>query len=471
MPRAVIYARISDRDRNVPAVANQEAHCRALAKREGYEVVEVFSDDGKSAFKPGVSRDGFVDLMAAVKEGKADVVLAVHQDRFARDEEVRVAFTALCARAGVVWHFTDTGKVDPSTAEGGLLATVMGGLATFESTIKKQRLRRSVSDRLSKGMDLGGPRPFGFEPDRRTIRESEAALVREAYQRILDGGSIRSIANDWTDLGVKRDRSPDMPWRSQTVHSIVLRERNAGRLVVKGVQHADDLPRLVEPETFDAVKAILENPARRPKRGPEPSRWAASSVLRCATCGSFLSQRRSSTGKPEMRCATESRPLEFQGKEHRHATMLAEPLERELRHHVGNQIMSRSFEPAGTGGAALVRERIAGLVAERTHVQKVAMIPGADLSLAGKRLAQLATEIEVAEADLAERLAGSVTERVRDLRDMAMELPANLWDRFWDDLTLTDRRTLVRACLTNARLLPARDAWSGFRVDWDGRPD
>jgi site-specific DNA recombinase len=485
-PRAALYARISQKDADVPAVENQLANLRALAATEGYTIVGEYKDDGLSGYS-GIERPDWLRLLDGLGRGEFDVVLAVAEDRFTRRSEEKTAFLASSARAGVTWHTLAGGKVDPGTAHGGLIGTVTGALAEYESHVRAERIRRSVADRLAQGKDLGGPRPFGWEVDRLTERKVEADLLRDAYEAVLNGKSLKSIAAAWNASGVRRDRAKGNAdtspgWRPQTVRNALLRERNCGRLVVKGVAYADDRPKIVEPETFEAVKAILENPARAPKRGPV-GRWTASGTVRCAACGSYLSlvynKSRKKSGVesvPTLRCSPDSRPMNKRGPGH--AYMRAAALEAELSRHVETEVLLRTSEPGslsvGPVGIPALRVRIAQLTAERDHVQAVAMLPGANLAMAGKRLAELAVEVEQTQADLDERLAADVASRALEVAGQVLRgIPDDddnyiSWADFWGDLPVEERRELVRAVLPNPRLLPAASAWgNGWRVTYE----
>ena len=46
--RAVIYARYSTDQQDESSIAGQVANCQSLAEREGFEVVEAFTDEGIS---------------------------------------------------------------------------------------------------------------------------------------------------------------------------------------------------------------------------------------------------------------------------------------------------------------------------------------------------------------------------------------------------------------------------------------
>ena len=47
---------------------------------------------------------------------------------------------------------------------------------------------------------MGGRRPFGFELDM-TIRENEAAAIRQAYRHVLAGVPLGEIARNWNEAG------------------------------------------------------------------------------------------------------------------------------------------------------------------------------------------------------------------------------------------------------------------------------
>lgn len=481
MTRAAIYARISQSDKKTPAIKNQIATCQKMASAYGYEVVATFSDDGISAFS-GKVRPGFLDLVAGVRSGDFEIILAVAEDRLTRSSFEKFGLQSDCVKAGVRWHTNASGLVDPSTAEGGLLATITGALAEYESAMKVERLRRSVDDRLGRGIDIMGPRPFGYEKDRKTIRKAEAEVLRTAYAMVLDGASLYRVTQMFTDSGVKRDRAKDSAWRPQTIRHILLRERNRGRLVVKGVQYADDLPAIVDDETFESVRAILENPDRTPRRGPKPKTWACVGTVRCGVCGSYLSQTGAQrSGKRNMRCAPDGRPEGFQGV--RHPTMECELLDVQLRTLVMAALMGRGL--AGTseaitkGDIPLHRLRLAELVRQRDLTQELATLPGANVAAAKKKMLDLGKAIESArnELDLAlssdiATAAVDVAMRVlRDSEDAARPddeetggVEPTAWVEHWQSLSVDDQRTLVLALLPGARLMPRGQEVGGFRV-------
>jgi hypothetical protein len=73
------------------------------------------------------------------------------------------------------------------------MSAITGAIAQYESDVKSERVKASVVRRRLAGRDIGGPRPFGFTTDRRSIIEPEATLVREGAARLLRGDSLYSI--------------------------------------------------------------------------------------------------------------------------------------------------------------------------------------------------------------------------------------------------------------------------------------
>ncbi len=437
-----------------------------------------FVDDGRSAWS-GEARPGFLALVDAVRARAFDVVLAVAEDRLTRSSEAKIGFQAECVRADVTWHTTSGGKVDPSTAEGGLLATITGALAEYESSIKADRVARSVERRLADGKDLGGRRPFGWEADRQTIRETEASLIRQGTQMILDGGSVYSVAAHWTASGLPSS-GQSVKWRTQTVRSILLRPRNAGRLVVKGVDYGQSFPPIVAPDDHERVVAILSNPARAPRRGPKPMRHTATGLVRCGICGSYLQQTGLSRGgRRALRCAGEGRDVPAGA---RHPTIDADKMEGQLAEIALVRVLTLVARGERLTDArpevSVVRMEIADLVRRRDVQQELAAAPGVNLRKAIQEIGALGLAIEAAQTKL-ERLLGAdataeavtlARDFVEHLDDGRIELDPRLaagpWSTYWSGQDVERRRTLLRGLVESIELLPfERGVQSRLRVD------
>ena len=83
--KVAIYARYSSDNQREASIADQLRVCRELAARQGWTVVEEFTDHAISGAT--LLRSGFQALMRDALNQRFDVVLAEALDRFSRDQE------------------------------------------------------------------------------------------------------------------------------------------------------------------------------------------------------------------------------------------------------------------------------------------------------------------------------------------------------------------------------------------------
>ncbi|HEV8425302.1 MAG TPA: recombinase family protein, partial [Actinomycetes bacterium] len=204
---AGIYARISyvrreDGTQERLGVERQVPPCRELASRKGWTVVEpVYEDNDLSAFS-GKRRPGYEQLLADAKAGRINVIVAWHADRLTRQPIENEGLIQLAERHGIQLA-TVTGEHDLATPSGRLHFRMLGSIARYESEHRAERLRLKFQEQARAGRpNGGGVRPFGFELDKLTVDEPEAALLRDAAERLLAGEGLHAVLRDWWTHGV-----------------------------------------------------------------------------------------------------------------------------------------------------------------------------------------------------------------------------------------------------------------------------
>ncbi|MEV7428294.1 recombinase family protein [Nocardioides sp. NPDC092400] len=283
MTKAGVYVRISqDRTGAGLGVERQRSDCQALAERLGYEVVDVYCDNDTSAYS-GKPRPEYQRLLDDIRAGRIQAVVCWHTDRLHRS--LRELETYIDIAESVPTHTVQAGHLDLATASGRMTARITGAVARHESEHKAERQRRKVEELASKGLPLGGGRPFGYEADGLTLRPEEADELRGMVRRVLDGDSLGSILRDLNERGVRTTRGGT--WGYTSLRSLLLRERNAGRMVHRGqvIGKAAWEPIVSETE-HDAVVAVLSDPTRRTTPGPG-RRHLLSGLAKCH-CGAGL---------------------------------------------------------------------------------------------------------------------------------------------------------------------------------------
>lgn len=86
--RTVIYARFSSTLQNARSIEDQIALCRERCEREGWSIVEVFTDYAISgaAGIDEIARPGLSAMLTRIEAGGVDQVVAEATDRIARHQ-------------------------------------------------------------------------------------------------------------------------------------------------------------------------------------------------------------------------------------------------------------------------------------------------------------------------------------------------------------------------------------------------
>jgi len=282
--RAAIYVRISkDRTGAGLGVERQEADCRELADRLGWEVVAVHTDNDLSAYS-GKPRPGYRALLADLRAGTADAVLCWHTDRLHRHPSELEEYIAVCERPpGIPTQTVKAGPVDLLTPSGQMFARQLGAVARYEVAHQIERQQTHRRQAAVAGRWAGNKRPFGYQADGVTVQPEEAAALAWAAAQVLAGVALRSIARELNGRGVRT--STGQPWDSRTLGRVLRRPRNAGLSVYRGeVVGPAAWPAILEEDTWRGVVAVLADPTRRANPG-RPPRWLLSGLAVCGVCG------------------------------------------------------------------------------------------------------------------------------------------------------------------------------------------
>ena len=324
MDRVGIYLRISeDRDGQQTATARQQQDCRGLAEARGWTVVDVFEDVDVSAYKRKAKRPEFERMIGAVRDGEIDIVLAWKLDRITRRLRDFARLDEECETAGArVVTLVDA--IDTGTSAGRVVASIMTSLARAESENISVRTARKHRELAQQGRTLtGGSRAFGYARDRKSIVEPEAALIREAAARLLDGATVLSICHDYERRGVV---SPSgKAWQVAPFKRMITSPLLSGQRCLSGTLTPGTWPAIIDPRTSLRLVSLLSNPDRRTSFTNARS-YLLSGMLRCGRCAEPLVARPTAAKVRRYVCAKQP-GMNSCGK----LARLAEPVEEMVR--------------------------------------------------------------------------------------------------------------------------------------------
>lgn len=255
--RTAIYTRISrDTSGTALGVTRQEDDALAWCKSRGWGVADVLVDNDVGAYS-GKTRPEYRRLLAGISDGTYDAVVAWHPDRLHRRPVELEEFIDAVERSGVSVATVTAGDFDLTTPDGRLTARIIGSVARKESEDKSRRLRRKHVELAEAGkISGGGRRPFGYEADKTTIKESEAVEIRRAVARVLAGESLRSVTLDWNEREVATVTGA--AWQPTTVKRLLSAPRIAGLRGHQGnIVGPAVWPGIIDPDDGAKVRSIL----------------------------------------------------------------------------------------------------------------------------------------------------------------------------------------------------------------------
>jgi len=181
---------------------------------------------------------------------------------------------------------TVTADIDLGNDDGLFMARIFAAFAAKESGRRSARIRRKMDQNATAGLPHGPARPFGYEDDKVTIRETEAAIIRVLVDRFLAGESLRSLASWLTTTGVPTTKSAEH-WQTPTLRQMLCSARLAGLRAHRGqiIGQAVWAP-IITVEKREQILARFASRAASGRRAPRTH--LLSGLLRCGKCGNTL---------------------------------------------------------------------------------------------------------------------------------------------------------------------------------------
>jgi len=287
MIRALGYTRVSTEEqaREGLSLEMQADRIRAYCAAERWELVDVFSDPGISGAqrqRPGLDR-----LLASLPGVGALVVWKL--DRLARNARHLLEIVEQLQGRGIRF-VSVTESFDTGTAAGKLQLTILAACAEFERELMRDRCREASAQRARQGK-WAGRAPWGYQLVDGDLRPhpANAAHLRHAYELLLGGMSLRSIAR-WLTGTTGGGPAGGPYWEPYRLKAVLESPVNAGQVrwrdeVMPGLQ-----PAIIPREIWEAAQARLRSISFTGRRSPR--RLLLSGVLRCCYCGGPMSGSR-----------------------------------------------------------------------------------------------------------------------------------------------------------------------------------
>ena len=198
-----IYARVSRLKRDEkrePSTEGQVAVCRGRLVDLGLTEGKVLIDPGRSAWNPNVKREAWDELMDRLERGISGGAIMFDLERLTRQPKDGERVIDLAAQGLLI--LDSESEYDLRTPNGKKAFRDAINAAAYYSDRLSTRSARGKKLKAMTGEPNGSARPFGFEADRVTQRDDEAAIVRDLTRRFLAGETQDALVDDLNARGV-----------------------------------------------------------------------------------------------------------------------------------------------------------------------------------------------------------------------------------------------------------------------------
>ena len=306
------------------SIVNQKAMLEKYAKQNGFTNLRHYTDDGISGGT--FERPGWKRLMSDVNAGKVGCVLVKDMSRIGRDYLQVGYFTEVLFREKGVRFIAVSNGIDSEAQETGEFAPFLNVMSEYYLHDLSRKIRGAVAVKERAGKHLSNRCPYGYRKspeDKWLIDEEAAAVVRQIFQRTLEGLTTCAIAKELTSAQIPTPsyyrclhspnhcKVPKYPykWSSKTVEDILSMPEYMGWTANRKRRSNSykDKPRRTSSEEWQIIKGTQDaivsvfvwnraQEMRKQTRRPSPRRFAErhplDGVVFCADCGAKLFHKR-----------------------------------------------------------------------------------------------------------------------------------------------------------------------------------
>lgn len=248
--RAGLYCRLSkddDQQGESVSIATQRAILSAHCQEQGYEIYDVYVDDGFSGLN--FDRPDFQRMIADIKAGKVNMVLTKDLSRLGRDYIMTGYYSEIFFPTQGVRYIALNDNYDSNSQE--------NDIAPFKNILNEmyakdisRKVKSAKRQQAKDGKVIGGQAPYGYVIENHKFKvDPEAAKVVQQIFELASQGlgeveickqlELRKIETPGyykeqhgnIDSTYYRDKQQPYRWNSRTVHKILNDQVYIGNLI------------------------------------------------------------------------------------------------------------------------------------------------------------------------------------------------------------------------------------------------
>jgi len=260
--RAIIYCRVSTKEQvdEGNSLSTQEKICKEYAIKHGYEVAELFIEEGESAKTAERTQLKLLLTYCSNKKNEISAVIAYKIDRISRNFDDYSQIRVLLKRYGVEIKSTSE-NFENNTPAGRFMENIIANVAQFDNDVRTERSVNGMKEAMREGRYVWYA-PVGYKNIRingktNIIQTEMAPLIKRSFELISKRENVDDVRRTVTTEGltIKTGKPLSQPYFYKVVRNRIY----AGYITKFGETHRGTFEPIVSEELFDQVQRVIKN--------------------------------------------------------------------------------------------------------------------------------------------------------------------------------------------------------------------
>lgn len=269
MKRVALYCRVStDKQVKGDSIPAQLAALREYARKESYEIVGEYIDDGVSGTLLE-QRDELQNMLSEVKKGNIDLILFTKLDRWFRSVRHYLNTQNILEEHNVCWRAIWE-NYETETAVGRLMITQMISFAEFEAANTAARINRVFDYKKEQREVVTGKVPRGYSiVDKHLVPNDDAQIIKMVFDTYIETGSVAAT--------MRRTEGFGLPKSNTSFKRLLMNRKYIG----EAYGHDDYCTPIIDRKTFETVQRMLKMNIK----ASQVHEYIFSGLIWCSECG------------------------------------------------------------------------------------------------------------------------------------------------------------------------------------------
>jgi site-specific DNA recombinase len=234
--KVVGYCRVStENQKDEGTIEIQQRAIREYCKKEGFELGEIFSDEGISGSKELENRPALSDLFSRIEANGLYAVIIYKLDRLARDLMISEYLIRKLQNMGILVISICEPNLERTEPMAKAFRQFMGIFAELERDMITLRLSAGRKNKAINGGHAGGRTPYGFTANERELHPDpeKFKILKKIFSLKKAKNSYRTIAAWLNENAIEPPQGAK--WHPGTIQFICKNQIYKGILSYQGI--------------------------------------------------------------------------------------------------------------------------------------------------------------------------------------------------------------------------------------------